>query len=90
MTTLNNEDPADPSVHEPPRCPVCDGEWHTEDCELGQEVSRRLKAEEAANKLRTALRVAREGYASEEITGLPVLPQWRERTMALIDTALGA
>jgi len=90
MTTLNNEDPADPSVHEPQRCPVCDGEWHAEDCELGNEVARRLKAEKAAAQLRAALRLAREGYASEAITGLPVLPQWRERTMAQIDEALGA
>jgi len=36
----------------------------------------------------TALRIAREGYASEAVTGLPVLPKWRERTMALIDGAL--
>ncbi len=36
----------------------------------------------------TALRLAREGYASEAATGLPVLPQWRERVMALIDDAL--
>lgn len=90
MTTLNNEDHADPSVHEPQRCPVCDGEWHAEDCELGNEVARRLKAEKAAAQLRAALRLAREGYASEAITGLPVLPQWRERTMAQIDEALGA
>lgn len=80
-----------PERQEPPqRCPVCDGEWHAEDCELGQEVSRRLKAEDAVAKLRTALRIAREGYASEAATGLPVLPQWRERTVALIDAALGA
>lgn len=39
-------------------------------------------------RLRTALRVAREGYASEALTGLPVLPQWRERTVALIDAAI--
>jgi hypothetical protein len=90
MTTLNNEDPADPRVHEPQRCPVCDGEWHAEDCELGNEVAQRLKAEKAVAQLRAALRLAREGYASEAITGLPVLPQWRERTMAQIDEALGA
>ena len=38
----------------------------------------------------TALRLAREGYAAEEATGLPVLPQWRERVMALLDAALTA
>lgn len=38
---------------EPPqRCPVCDGEWHAEDCELGNEVARRLKAEAERDKLR--------------------------------------
>lgn len=72
------------------RCPVCNGEWHTEDCELGLEVARRLKAEEKANKLRNALLVAREGYVSEGITGLPVLPHWRDSTMAVIDAALRA
>jgi hypothetical protein len=35
-----------------------------------------------------ALLRAREGYACEELTGLPVLPQWRERTLAMIDEAL--
>ena len=45
----------------------------------------------AENKLlRAALRIAREGYASEEITGLPVTPVWRDRTVALIDEALKA
>ena len=42
-------DPPDP---EPQRCPVCDGEWHAEGCELGEEVSRRLKAETEARTLR--------------------------------------
>ena len=41
-------DPPDP---EPQRCPVCDGEWHAEGCELGEEVSRRLKAEREAHRL---------------------------------------
>ena len=36
----------------------------------------------------TALRLAREGYASEAATGLPVLAQWRDRTLALIDAAI--
>lgn len=55
------------------------------------EVMERLNDELCAEneRLRAALRIAREGYASEAITGLPVLPQWRERTMALIDDALG-
>jgi hypothetical protein len=41
-------------------------------------------------RLRAALRIAREGYASEAATGLPALPQWRESTIALIDDALDA
>lgn len=45
-------DPPDP---EPQRCPVCDGEWHAEGCELGEEVSRRLKAETEAVTLRGQL-----------------------------------
>ena len=49
-------------------------------------MTERVIAERDA--LRKALRLAREGYASEAATGLPVLPQWRERTMALIDEAL--
>jgi len=43
----------------------------------------------ARDRYSTALRIAREGYASEAATGLPVLPQWRERAIALIDEALG-
>ena len=42
------------------------------------------------DRYRTALRLAREGYASEAATGLPVLPEWRERVLALIDDALRA
>jgi len=40
--------------------------------------------------MRTALRIAREGYTSEAATGQPVLPQWRERTVALIEAGLKA
>ena len=58
MTVMINEDPADPSVHEPPRCPVCGGLWHSEECELGQEVARRLKAEKEAARLRAILGTA--------------------------------
>ena len=32
-------------------CPVCDQEWHTEDCLFGKEVEQRLKAVDAATKL---------------------------------------
>lgn len=48
-----------PDKQEPPqRCPVCDGEWHAEDCELGQEVSRRLSAEAEVARLRAILGTA--------------------------------
>lgn len=41
-----------PEGQEPPQtCPVCGEEWHTEGCEFGEEVSRRLKAERDAHKL---------------------------------------
>ena len=42
------------------------------------------------SEMRTALRLAREGYASEAAAGQPVLPQWRERTVALIEEGLKA
>lgn len=45
-----------PDRQEPPqRCPVCDGEWHAEGCVLGQEVARRLQAEDAQAAMRSAL-----------------------------------
>lgn len=41
-----------PESQEPPQvCPVCGGEWHAEDCEFGQEVGRRLRAERDAHRL---------------------------------------
>ena len=41
-----------PESQEPPDlCPVCGNDWHTEDCEFGKEVARRLKAERDAHKL---------------------------------------
>ena len=42
---MSREAWGDPPEREPQRCPVCDGEWHAEGCELGAEVSRRLDAE---------------------------------------------
>ena len=66
-------------------CAARDAAWQARcDALVAQAVAQARKACE------TALRVAREGYASEAITGLPVLPQWRERTIALIDEALSA
>ncbi|MFO0451042.1 MAG: hypothetical protein ACK52I_20695 [Pseudomonadota bacterium] len=50
----------------------------------------RSELRERAAEMRTALRIAREGYTSEAATGQPVLPQWRERTVALIDAGLKA
>lgn len=45
-----------PESQEPPQvCPLCDGEWHAEDCEFGKEVALRLKAERDAHKLAYAL-----------------------------------
>lgn len=54
-------DPPDP---EPQMCPLCGGEYHVEGCELGEEVSRRLKAESEVSRLRAAvqqLEAAEEG-----------------------------
>lgn len=48
---MNCEAWGDPRNPESPRCPVCDGEWHTDDCILGKEVALRLKATDAATKL---------------------------------------
>lgn len=58
-------DPPDP---EPQRCPVCDGEWHAEGCELGEEVSRRLKAETEARTLRCRYAVV-SGWIVEALKG---------------------
>lgn len=45
-----------PESQEPPDlCPVCGGEWHAEDCEFGQEVARRLRAERDAHRMQFAL-----------------------------------
>ena len=62
-------DPPDP---EPQRCPVCDGEWHTEGCELGEEVSRRLKAETEARTLRCRYAVV-SGWIVEALKVLDTL-----------------
>jgi hypothetical protein len=53
-------------------------------------IARAEAAETERDAARTALRIAREGYASEEVTGLPVLPQWRARVLAMIDAHLSA
>ena len=45
-----------PESQEPPDlCPVCGGDQHADDCEFGQEVARRLKAERDAHKLAYAM-----------------------------------
>jgi hypothetical protein len=140
MTVMDNEGPANPSVHEPrvtgspeaiwlvygelehddTHVELCSHEGVTwcEDAQFATDVrytrtdlaAERVFSAVAAERehahnagfveasrlhgaeierLRAVLRVAREGYASEAATGLPVLPQWRERTVALIDGALG-
>lgn len=55
---MSREAWGDPPEQEPQRCPVCDGEWHAEGCELGAEVSRRLDAEREARTLRCRFGVA--------------------------------
>lgn len=61
-----------PERQEPPqRCPVCDGEYHAEDCELGQEVARRLKAEAQVERLRSLLRQALDALEVESEWGGP-------------------
>ena len=67
---------------------------HRRQIVLADEVVRLRKLYEMAARgraeMRTALRIAREGYTSEAATGQPVLPQWRERTVALIEAGLKA
>lgn len=81
---------------EPPqRCPVCDGEWHAEDCELGQEVARRLKAEGEAHVLRALLADAlawiEEACADEPVPeSLPHLQALRDRMRAALVREKGA
>ena len=66
-----------PDSQEPPQvCPLCGGEWHTEDCEFGKEVALRLKAERDAHKLAheneqlrrlTSLDAMRAGKLAEDV-----------------------
>ena len=63
---------ADPRDPEPRRCPVCDGEWHADGCELGEEVSRRLKAETEARTLRCRYAVV-SGWIVEALKVLDTL-----------------
>ena len=81
-------------IHGQPMCTRC-----AASAEFGEQYvrewadywrKRALSAEAERTRSLTALRIAREGYAAEEVTGLPVLPQWRERAIALIDEALKA
>lgn len=48
-----------------------------------------LYCEAEINRLRAAVVVARDGYISERATGRPVLEAWRERTLSILDEALG-
>jgi hypothetical protein len=57
---------------------------HRRQIVLADEVLRLRKLYEMSvggrAEMRTALRLAREGYASEAATGQPVLPQWRAKS----------
>ena len=66
---MSREAWGDPPEQEPQRCPVCDGEWHAEGCELGEEVSRRLKAEAEVETLLSNARVdaMRMGKLAEDV-----------------------
>ena len=74
-----------------------DGDWIYANSEIGPTHAMCTKAltrfaelvlAQERERFITALRLAREGYASEAVTGLPVLAQWRDRTLALIDAAI--
>ena len=69
---MSREACGDPPEQEPQRCPVCDGEWHAEGCELGEEVSRRLKAETEARTLRCRYAVV-SGWIVEALKVLDTL-----------------
>ena len=69
---MSREAFGDPPEQEPQRCPVCDGEWHAAGCELGEEVSRRLKAETEARTLRCRYAVV-SGWIVEALKVLDTL-----------------
>lgn len=86
-----------PDSQEPPQvCPLCGGEWHTEDCEFGKEVALRLKAERDAHKLAheneqlrrlTSLDAMRAGKLAEDVERYSALHArlFAEKTAAQID-----
>lgn len=47
--------PASAELPDEHLCPVCGGDWHSENCALGLEVSRRLAAEHEVSNLRNAV-----------------------------------
>lgn len=58
------------SQEAPDLCPVCGNDWHAEDCEFGQEVARRLKAERDAHRMQFALhRTCGRRNASQDARG---------------------
>lgn len=42
---MSREAWGDPPAPQAPRCPVCDGTEHTNDCELGEEMAKRRQCE---------------------------------------------
>jgi len=44
-TSMSREAFGDPPEPQTPRCPVCDGTEHTNDCELGEEMAKRQQCE---------------------------------------------
>ena len=55
-----------PESQEPPDlCPVCGGDQHADDCEFGQEVARRLKAERNEDDVQSALTALTNGAQAD-------------------------
>ena len=52
-------------------------------------LARIAELEAERTRLRAAVVTARDGYISERATGKPVLESWRERTLEMLDKALG-
>lgn len=56
---------------------------------LDEAVNGLQAAASERTRLRAAVVTARDGYISERATSKPVLESWRERTLELLDRALG-
>lgn len=57
---------------------------------LAEVTAQRDALLETMTKARTALHRARDGYASEAVTGLPVLAPWRTETLEKVVAAIAA